>query len=1244
MPKGRSRKQAALLRHWARRSLTETLEPRFLLSGAHEQNLISAIETALTPYTSGGLTAFNTRLTDSSALGKDLAVVGTGMDLYDPGAALAPSLSQITGNYPTLASLATSLGAGAGVTVSASRDLLNDVQIDVAFNVTSSISVPLNASFGASFSMPGSLTMSVNLQESLTIGAYWDSHTSSAVAYVTAAGTSIQVTGTTTGFVFTPWTQTGPEPQLGFLEFDSPVTPFSPMDEQNPTGNKILSAAISFSPTFNFTLNTQPPVDSTEAAGRLTLGQLTSVDVGNLVATQVTQSAPATVTVNLTTPLAPSASQIVFTWTDINSPNNVTSTLTSNPSLTSLHQLQSINPETISLGLDEVTADLTAAATNSSSTNPFDIDLPLINQSVNDLVNFLTPATSTSALTTFYSTYLTNFTDVAGSGTNVGIAPFASDDALWTIIQGIHKNFSLPSQTDPNAPVVEVEITSESASGSELLFGLSLGVDVTTEAPADLNGVSPTLNLSGLPDLQVETSVSTNITFGVDGSTGEFFVQSGGGMGVAVNAGGVNYVPPNAKPGAYAYFGELGFLGVDLGSTSLQMTANGSITLVDPQTDNPATPGILTANELTSGMQSNGTNIAVPATVSLSGTATATIDIGADQTTYSSNTSLVVDPTLPNATITIAWPNVATPSTYTFNSTNLNEYLGFNNLTRSTVGTAIEELPTVLTALSDSTQLGRVLSFFGPSLGQTATLGSAFTGDLTTGGLTSSGPYNFQTLIVDLTAAFGNGNVDFYNTSDGLMLGITVTQQTFSGNVNWQASLPVDGANVGATGSVPVTAQYSATIDLGLVLSQTATPDDAFYLLGGPGGSSVSGTVYVNANALSGPGTLGSYSVNYSTGSAEVEETDNEGHLESGVPAKLSVAFGTGSSGQRLVLPQTLKSADSYYGAVSSSGAAQVAFTILGQPNPANNPQAQLVWTNLADPSTGSGTLSNLANDPGLVSSAKSGLSATTITNGLNSLLTLITQWEDSSNLNTDIPFVNKTISQLVNFSGDATSAFTAIENAVQGQTYGPDLNTKILAALPTGEITATSNNNPIANQFEYTLSINDSPTSTLPFSLGAGEGSLFSLTASLSVSASFVANIVFGYNGTDGFYIVGSSDPSMPQVSLNASVSANFPQFSVGNFGILSFGLSNGSATASLGLGLNLTPPGDDGDKISAVDLASDGLSIIQANVTGGTGPTLDGYRLAPRHGRPGRHDDIQRCMGSDAERFAHLWPGRID
>ena len=111
------------------------------------------------------------------------------------------------------------------------------------------------------------------------------------------------------------------------------------------------------------------------------------------------------------------------------------------------------------------------------------------------------------------------------------------------------------------------------------------------------------------------------------------------------------------------------------------------------------------------------------------------------------------------------------------------------------MGTAIEELPKLLNSLSDSSQWGRDLAFFGPSLGATVSLGSVFASDLTTGGLTSSGPYNFQALMIvrSLNAAFGAGNVYFDSTSDGLFLSITVTQQTYNGDVNWQVSGPVQG-------------------------------------------------------------------------------------------------------------------------------------------------------------------------------------------------------------------------------------------------------------------------------------------------------------------------------------------------------------------------------------------------------------------------------------------------------------------
>ena len=70
------------LKPWDPRKLIEGLESRVLLSGAHDAALLAAIDSALT--SPGGLTAFNSDLKGSAALGTNVAVVGSGMSAYDP--------------------------------------------------------------------------------------------------------------------------------------------------------------------------------------------------------------------------------------------------------------------------------------------------------------------------------------------------------------------------------------------------------------------------------------------------------------------------------------------------------------------------------------------------------------------------------------------------------------------------------------------------------------------------------------------------------------------------------------------------------------------------------------------------------------------------------------------------------------------------------------------------------------------------------------------------------------------------------------------------------------------------------------------------------------------------------------------------------------------------------------------------------------------------------------------------------
>jgi len=296
MPLGESRdrrraRQRRRQQPWESRLYVESLESRVLLTGVNEQALLNAIDAALQPTNPTGLTAFNSSLKGSAALGTNLPIIGTGLNAYDPGAALGGLLNRLgttTNAYTSVAGLVTALQNGTGVTVTSSNDLLNNIELSVQFTTTTSVTVPLNPTYGLTFIDPGSVTMSTTLSENLTIGSYWDTATNSAVFYVNATNDSITVSSAVTGFTFAPAPTTG---QLGFLEFDTPTTTAT-----NLTGNKLLSTTVAFSPTLTFALNEQPPVDAAEAAGRLTLTQLATTPLASEVSTSLAQSAPATLT------------------------------------------------------------------------------------------------------------------------------------------------------------------------------------------------------------------------------------------------------------------------------------------------------------------------------------------------------------------------------------------------------------------------------------------------------------------------------------------------------------------------------------------------------------------------------------------------------------------------------------------------------------------------------------------------------------------------------------------------------------------------------------------------------------------------------------------------------------------------------------------------------------------------------------------------------------------------------------
>ncbi|HUB26128.1 MAG TPA: hypothetical protein VL992_11925, partial [Tepidisphaeraceae bacterium] len=1156
------------------------------MTGANEQALLNAVDAALQPSNPNGLTAFNTSLQGGTALGSDLPVVGTGLSAYNPGTVLGGLLARLgSTTYSSVASLTSALQTGSGITVQSTSDLLNNIELDLQFSATTAISVPLNPNYGVTFVDPGTLTMSTTLTENLTVGAYWDPNISAAVAYVDASNASISVASTATSFTFSP-NSTG---QLGFLEFDTPTTSVA-----NISGNKLLSTTVSFSPTFTFSLNTQPPVDSAETSGRLTLAQLASVPLASLVNTSVTQPAAATLTVNLSTPLEPSASKIVFTWSDINSPTTVTSTLTSDPTLTVLNQFQAITAGTISGGLDQITGDLTAAATDAAgNTAGFNADLPLIGESINTLVNFA----GTSTATAFFTQYLTSFTNPTTSSSGVSTEPFATDEQLLAILAG------LPQQSLPTGVTIKSTKSSltETASGSELIFTLDLDVLIDTEQAISL---SPALNLVGLPMLYVQTAVNTQLSFGVLGTTGQFFITASTLPTAQVNVNGTVQDPSYTFPisTTYSGVGTLGYLAVNLTNATFNLAGTAALTITNPNTNNPPTPGIITANELDAGLQSSGTVLPVPANGTVSGTASAVLPMSPYNLTITG---------VSGATAVLTWSNVSAPSAYTLNTAALTPYIGFNGLSGSALYSALAELPSVLNGASDMSNLGQDLSFFGPNLGPTITLGNLF---VTRTGIqasnASNAPATFQTLISALNSDLGF-DLTLSSTSDGIQINLPLTQQ-FSGNVGWQVSEPVTTSagtrtNFQASGSVPVSGTYTTTLDFGMVLTSSAAAATQFYLLGGSGGSGVTAAFVSNSTSLgASTANLGGNTVNL-------------GGLEA-VTGTVTMPLGTSTSAQRLTLSNPLTKPDSLYGKATTVGTATAYFNLSNLPPSGSSGSVTLGWSQVGMPSS----ISISANGLGSVSNVQSPSSA--IQTGLSDLSSFVGEFSQSSTLETTLFLVNQTADQVINYPQDIKTAITQLQTAIS---TGSTLNTSILGASlgPNVSIAATSNNNPSGGQYEYALTFNFTQPSVanLPFNVQSGldsnEQSLnITLQTNLAMTASFAGTLTFGYDAGDGFYIYGGSGGNALNLSTQVSTEASFPDDTVGTFGIIPFGVTGGTAGLTASVGLTLNAPGDNGEKISGMDLSADGATLLEPNVTG-TGSLMlpFGARLGTGTSAPG-------------------------
>src|SRR6185437_3834858 len=446
-----------------------------------------------------------------------------------------------------------------------------------------------------------------------------------------------------------------------------------------------------------------------------------------------------------------------------------------------------------------------------------------------------------------------------------------------------------------------------------------------------------------------------------------------------------------------------------------------------------------------------------------------------------------------------------------------------------------------------------------------------------------------QSLLLNVTAS----DIDF-------KLGFT---DSYSGSSAWSIGQTIGNGllSLQTSGTLPLTASFNAGLEFGISLTPQSNPLDQFYIVEGPN-SKISGSFSVNATGLTASATVGYLAtVGVQNGTASVS-------------GSVAMPLGSGAAGTHLTLTQLLADPTQLFTTPQISGAAHVTLPLTVLPGQTGTPQVVLNWTNVGDPSTLTVDTStiNFSNLNPLAN-----FDASTVLSSINSLLTLIQQWGGSSIMKTNIPLINEPISTVLDYVGDAQKIFQQIQQITASTPS--DFDAAVQAAPQAAgflasqvQIATGALNNPGEQSFDYILQFHKTVNEAIPFQFGPG---FFSINGNVNVGVTFTTNLEFGYDPSDGFYIIG--DANNPAVGLSANITGLFDRIG-GMFGPISYGISNGTANAAVGLALDLVPPGDNGIKITGKELAQNISGILKPTITGSASLNLPiGFMLGS--GGPG-------------------------
>ena len=289
-------------------------------------------------------------------------------------------------------------------------------------------------------------------------------------------------------------------------------------------------------------------------------------------------------------------------------------------------------------------------------------------------------------------------------------------------------------------------------------------------------------------------------------------------------------------------------------------------------------------------------------------------------------------------------------------------------------------------------------------------------------------------------------------------------------------------------------------------------------------------------------------------------------------------------------------------------GAVQAVLPLVRLPGmePTTNPEIILSWTDLGD-------VNSLVRPPQTQDLADYVNQATSFdpaaaNGGIEAIQSLIGGWANVGLLNTKIPLVNKSIGGVFNYVDEARKFFTAVVDAhpaTSGQFDAAVLGARAAAGLDPAEVSVTTNSafhDPAAGRFRYVVDYHYVKALTdVPFDFGFAPA--FTFAGKLNPTVRFNAQLEFGLNREDGFFLVdrGAGSPEAT-VQIAGCTSRQLERLG-GLFGLVEYAVHN--ATADLNdvtLSIDLVDPNASGGRITASEMSGSFSAVVRPSATAGT------------------------------------------